>query len=434
MNVVILSLVPQRDWQADQMIADELVSRGHKACVRNYVQDGRAAIIAERPDVVIMPVIRCEYSRDFATRMKQWGIKVIARRSEAGVSRKRFTEIPKQWQLDHLGRYDYKDLIDLELVWSKEFSEVLVENNKIRRDQVRPIGAILLDPYFRYDVKSVADKLFKKTKNEFNAEHGFDNDKKTLLFCTGFVHADSTDFTLPEAPVGDPIHQELYLRDKNIRESWIKLLAILTEQGNHNIIVRPHQGEDDSIYKGQNVVISRDGTAGESLYYSDVMIHSGSTMAVEAHLLGMPAIRFGNTSQDNLIGNISPSCETAEECLRLIDQINFGETNANISSLSDLKDHFYGDIDGKSYMRCADAVCEFDGHKAEGTPNMWPEEELKDYSTEGVVRIASQNITNCGACKKQFQVFDNKKTVPCPHCGIAVTIYANMGICNSAKI
>lgn len=420
-------MVPQRDWIIDNLIANELKRRGHNACVRNYLNDGRTAIIAEKPDVCIVPVVRCEYTRDFVTRLKSWGVTVIARRSEAGVSRKQFEKMSETWQLDQLGRYEYKNVIDLELVWSREFADILIENGKIDRGQERIIGGITLDPYFHLDTKKDIESQREQDSKTFSELHGFDQNKKTILFSTGFVCADHPEYVLPEAKVGDPIHAELYQRDNNYRKMWVSAIRKLAQTGKYNILVRPHHGEEMSAYTvGLGVVVSNAGSAADALLNSDILVHAGSTMAVEAHLLGKPAFNFGNTSQDELIRDVSPSCETDEDLFAALETVELGKTNACISTLEDLKQHFYGEIDGKAHVRCADAVCEFSpGSKS--IPKYWPKDELQDYSSDSVVKLSDCPITYCNSCKKPFQNLTGRSRVPCPHCGISVT--TNIHLC-----
>lgn len=423
MRVAIFSMVPQRDWLIDKMIADAVKERGHEVFLRKYLSDDRTAIIVERPDVAVIPVIRCEYTRDLSIRLRQWGVKIVSRRSEAGVSRRQYEKLPRHWQLDHIGRYDYKDLIDMELIWSREFADILIEEKKIRPNQARVIGAITLDPYFKWNLKKNSKKVFTQSRAEWLKEKGLDPDKKTLYFVTGFVHAERKEYTLPEAPIGDPIHKELYERDNCIRDLWHKAIEKISTFGTLNIIVRPHHGENLAFWANlnHNVCVTTEGSAGESLYYSDLMVHSGSTMAIEAHLFNKPAIRFGNTAQDELIGRISPHIETVEELVTEISKTRYNSSNANISEIKDLEKSFFGPIDGKAHQRAADAICKIKP-KETLIPLEWPIEELNDYSSEGVAKIDPRyRIVYCKACKKASQNLTDSKSWRCPHCGIMIT-------------
>jgi len=422
MKVLILSMVPQRDWIVDNMIADAVKARGHDACVRKFLADDRTAIVIERPDVVVLPVVRCQYTRDLATRLKQWGVKVIARRSEAGVSRKRYDTLSKIWRDDQIGRYEYKDIIDLELVWGREFADVLIAEGKVMPEQIRCIGGITLDPYFRWNLAKESAKIFCSRQQWFD-KHKLDPLKRTIFFVTGFVHADKTDFTLPEAPVGDPIHGELQHRDETLRVLWVRAIEKLSRSGKWNIVVRPHHGEQMDVYNSLNhgVCVSTEGSAGESLFHSDLMVHAGSTMAVEAHILKKPALRFGNTAQDELVGDISPKFGTIDQLIAAIVSATFGESNAKIKTLSDLEKSFFGKIDGKAHERCADAICEF-GTQETTIPDEWPSDELQDYGSPDVVAINPEaQIVYCRACKKGSQNFTDNPSWRCPHCGIMIT-------------
>lgn len=425
MNVLILSMVAQRDWIVDNMIADAVKAKGHDAVVRKFLRDDRTAIVVEKPDVCVIPPVRCEYSRDLAVRLKQWGVKVIARRSEAGVSRKQYDKLKRTWQLDHIGRYSYKKTIDLELVWSREFADILIDEGMVRPDQVRIIGGITLDPYFKWDLAENSAKVFTSNREEWLCKRNLDPQKRTLYFVTGFVHAVRPVYTLPEAPLGDPIHAELHQRDLRLRTMWIDAVCRFAETDRYNVILRPHHGEDHSVYdpcRRAGAYVSVEGSAGENLYFSDLLVHAGSTMAIEAHLLKKPAFSLGSTAQDDMIGDVSPYCDSIEELTVAIQQAVYGQSNAKIKTLKDLEKSFYGPIDGKAHQRCAEVICEFGVQDNKKIPNAWPEDELRDYTSPGVVKIDMKfPLVYCQACKKASQNMTGQISYRCPHCSIMIT-------------
>ena len=427
MKVLVLSMVPERDWITDGFICEELKKLGHTALLRKYLQDGRSAVILERPDVVVLPVVRCQYTRDFAIRLKGWGVKVVARRSEAGVTRRMFDNMPRHQKVNQLGRYEYKDLVDMELVWGREFADILIDNGMIRSEQVRLIGGITLDAYYRLDVPEMMRKI-AGTREDYFKKHGFNPAKKTLFFVAGFKTADfSPDYNLPEAEPGDPIHKELYEKDRAGRNAWIEALNYISDtvKDKYNILLRPHPGELLSEYQDKlpkDIVVSLDGNAAEGLVHCDILIHAGSTMAAEAHLLNKPAVNYFGNAEDEIIGGISPKIDTPDELLDYIESVDFSKSNASIKDLTELE-QFYGKVDGGASTRAAYAINEFSGCAIETSiPDSWPDKELGDYETEFAKRAKNLPQTMCIACKKPFFNLSKSTRVQCPHCSISVTV------------
>jgi len=414
-KIVILDMCPQRDWVLDTFIAEYLNEMGHDAVIRKYIPDGRDAVTIEKPDVVVLPPIRCNYTYDFAQRLKAWGVSIVVRRSEAGVSRKKFDSLEAMWQEDHLGRFKYGPLIDAECVWGPEFAQILIDHQRVSEDKVHIVGGVTLDPYFKYDIKEAVGKA--KTIE-------CKNPGKVILFASGFLHADHReDFSLPEAPYNDPIHRVLVNRDKAVRDLWI---AVMKETAkHHNVIFRPHPDENLSQYSElmgiENLYIDREMGTAVVLKCCDFLVHAGSTMAVEAHLLDKPTAMLGDTSQDDLIGTISPKVNSVGDLLKVIEKSN--GSNARIKDLSELEESFYGPIDGQATRRVAnvvDMVAREKKNKPE-IPNSWPKEELRNYETPGVKKIDHDEVWRCICCKKLFVNSTGSTYRPCPHCGIAST-------------
>jgi len=416
MKIVVLNMNVQRDWVLDTFIAEHLQEMGHDAVVRKYLQDGRDAIILEKPDVVVLPPVRCAYTRDFAQRLKDWGVSVVVRRSEAGVSREKFNSLDAMWRTDHLGRYEYDSLIDAECIWGPEFAEILVERGKVSAHKVHIVGGVTLDPYFRYDIKEAVEKA-----RTLECE----NPGKVILFAAGFLHADnSPDYSLPEAPYKDPIHGVLVERDRKIRDLWFEVIPEIAKH--HNVLLRPHPGENldkyQCLYGIKNVYIDNSLETAAALKVADFLVHCGSTMAVEAHLLDMPSAMLGDTSQDDVIGTLAPRVENARELLDLIEKAK--GTTARIKDLSELEESFYGPIDGQATRRIATVVDEVakSRKKAPNIPQQWPQEEMANYTTPGVEKIDHEEVWRCICCKKLYVNATGWRMRPCPHCGIATTI------------
>ena len=150
-KILLLSHLPARDEMVDVMLANSLTSED--ASVWKYPMLGRCreAICLIKPDIVILPEIRLEYTRDIAKWCKSWGIKVVQRRCEMGVT----AETPMDDELERclFGNLDYCSHIDMDLVWGKSFADMLIAHGE-PKEKIKVIGGIGFDPYFSLDAKS----------------------------------------------------------------------------------------------------------------------------------------------------------------------------------------------------------------------------------------------------------------------------------------
>jgi hypothetical protein len=159
-------------------------------------------------------------------------------------------------------------------------------------------------------------------------------------------------------------------------------------------------------------------------------------MAMEAHLLDMPAVNFHNMNPDPMLANLSPRAESVDELSPYFQTADLDNTNVNWSVFYDLKNHLYGDIDGQACKRAAHFIHELtitnkSKHKTE-IPDVWPKESL--YLTENVI-LKQPALEErkprwfCPACKGLWWTDDKIFIIDCPWCGMRVerrrTKYAN---------
>jgi len=64
-KVLILSHIPMRDEIVDNLIGNEL-SKDHMVWVASILQNPRQVICTVKPDIVLLPEIRLEFTRDLA--------------------------------------------------------------------------------------------------------------------------------------------------------------------------------------------------------------------------------------------------------------------------------------------------------------------------------------------------------------------------------
>lgn len=416
MKIAIYTLTPQRDRYIDGLLAEKLRQYGHEVLVRAYIYGARESICYEEPDVIVHPMVGGEYKMDTVKKCKEWGVKVIVRRGEAGQGVEQFNALDDNRRKIILGNWDYKPYVDLELVWGQEFGNILIDNGKIEASKVKACGAFAFDPYFAPDCKRA-----KKTG------------KKVILFATGFSTADSMPgYCETGLPEGSDYHEELHKIHCDARDVWLDAIDVLAENfsdiWDFELKVRP--GESVRVYTEKvpsSVTIHAEGApSSEVLRGVDVLVHSGSTLAVEAHLLGIPSFNFCNVNPDPLLSRVSPMLESYRELEFHLARVNTLQSNINEGVYNELQEHLYGKIDGKACARAAEYINNFilfsNSEDFKTTmPTTWPKEAKYLVKGSGIHLEQCEGDTrwSCPCCRNIF--WGKKEGIyNCPYCNMRI--------------
>lgn len=414
-KILLLSHIPARDDIADNLIKKALEERGYLVWKQGILGYTRGLILLLKPDIIIYPEIRCSATVDTVKLLHEWNVTVVQRRCEMGITSE--SNMNEELSRVMYGNWPVRDYINLDLVWGRKFADMLVKSGTMPRSKIKIVGGIGFDQYF------VPPPPVKKSK------------KKVVLFATGFGYADRNPvYAIPEALPEDNIHIDLVSSDRKYRERFGNLIeAFLRLYGDEfDVRIRRHPGESWDYYAKRFTNRANDssiGSAVESLYACDILIHPGSTMAYEAHLLDKPTLNFRNTNLDVLVGAISPTYNRVGEILDAFEEaVGLGKSNADLKVIEKLNRDYYGRVDGKAHKRIADAICQLKTKKTK-YPLTWPKDELK-YLTEGV--YPQVMVWKCGQCGNTYNHIDPKReTVRCPYCGIANVRIAK--ICPTCK-
>ncbi len=397
-KIIVFSHIPPRDDAADAMLRLELSKDAMvwKFSILTYIRD---IILHIQPDIVLLPEIRCQYTRDLAKQLHEWGVTVVQKRCEMGITAE--TELDEVTTRALFGNWQAGEHIDLDLVWGPRFAEMVAEKTDISEDKIKVVGALGFDQYF-IEPPPVEPP-----------------DGKTVLFAGGFGYADrQAIYAIPEACQGDDLHVRAVVDDRNRRHGFIKLIAAFKERfPDWKVLIRPHPGEIGTEYTkllGNDTVFACNSYALVALHQADVVIHTGSTMAIEAHLLDKPTLNYRNTSMDVLVGAVAPTYDEIDGLLDAFTAMDTTKSNADVGVIRDLEDRYYGPMDGKAYIRAAEAIMSLPD-KTPSYPDKWPKDEVK-YPTTGTYPYASR--WRCSACMNEFAGERGRDLLQCPYCGI----------------
>ncbi len=416
MKVLILTASPVRDKHIDDLIAEELTKRGHEVFVQPCVRGGRQKILELQPDVVVMPPVKNPFARDTAEECKRWGIGVVVRHTEASVDWDDFKRMSPQEKNELFGAFAYP--ADVELVWGPDEAQILSQRRT--QFQVVSVGSLVMDTYFREDFQT---RFMNRVL--FNQKLGLTN-PKTVLFASCWSFAD----TAPDLRVDE---MNDYAKERNGRDKWIAAVTeVVKAIPDWNIVLKVHPGEDDKEYKEKlppSVRVIKEQSSPETLKNVDCLIHAGSTMAMEAHLLKIPAFQFcdiydkSNVSwftRRSPVSEISPRVENPQQLIEAIKTCQPG-SNANAEAIKKLETGRYGLMDGKAYIRAAEEICKVTGK----FKFVWPR-SCHDYgSKSNGIPMISRTLQDlamkmiCSQCGEEYWMIQGVKgNIVCPWCGI----------------
>lgn len=397
-KILILSASPRRDILVDEMLSDKLRALGNDVWVAPCLREGRDKTLEIEPDVVLLPPIRNMYSRDFAETLKSWGVGIVTRHTEPSCDWADFKKMNVRQKAEIWGNMPY--IADLEIVWGED--EVQILQKRGCRFPVNAVGSFSADIYLNNDFK----KRFVN-RNKFNQKYKFKKTKKTILIQSPWGFADhSPDLRIDEI---DEFKDDIAGRDRHL-DMVEKLYEALGEK--YNILVTTHPGVITEPYNERlgklNIPLDIESTALELMLNSDILIHAGSTMAVGAHILNMPAFQYGDANikestnwwsdHNKIMSEISHCFATTEELILAI-QATPKKSNANLKVIEALKKGRYGKMDGKAYKRAAVLINKVQGH----FKMCWPKTH-RDYTQLTILRSVNDivNQVMCGICKQPF--------------------------------
>jgi len=436
-KILILSASPRRDSLIDEQIARKLKDLGNEARIAPCLRQGRDAVLDYKPNVVVVPPVRNMYSRDFCEDIKRFGCGLISRHTEPSCDWPDYKNMNQKQQQEICGMMQY--YVDAELVWSEDEAQIL--NRRGAKFKATSIGSVAVDKY----LNPLFAKRYKN-KAKFKKKYKFKK-AKTILIQSPWGFADhSPDLRIDEI---DEFRKDVKGRDRHLA----MIEALYKALPDFNILVTTHPGVITQPYVERlaklKIPLDNKSTSFELMINSDILIHAGSTMAIGAHFLNIPAFQFGDVNlkdsnnwwhkSGKVMAELSPNCKTAKELVGLINKTPLKaanlKSNINKKALKKLEQGRYGIMDGKATDRAAEIINKIDGEFS----YKWPR-SLNDYSQLTILKHPSKVIAeaNCGICKEAFVMVNQEwlgmlevnigkeamakikkshKGTFCPHCG-----------------
>lgn len=410
-KTIVFTHNPIRDPITDDCLSIELKKRGHYVFRRRFLESDKNMILCIKPNIVVLPEIRCGYTLDLAKQCKEWGIQVVVRPCEVGISEESLDIISEDYRRAIFGNWPINDTIDLMLCWGPKMMDLFSKHGNIEKSKLASVGGLAFDQFFLPEPSEVIPRT----------------EKRRVLFATGFAYADrNPEYSIPEALPNDPLHRNMVATDSKGRSEWFKVIKrFWAEHGNDwEIWIKPHAGEKEQVYQAvlkDTFTMCPPLPAVRAVRYADIVVHAGSTMAFEAHLMNKPAINLLNVCQDVIVSKISPNASSYEELASLMLEAvpNRGcelKSNANPAIVDILTRDYYGTCDGKASERAAEEISKLPDNEPT-VPDNWPEYREMRYKTDCI--LSNVEVWECRACGNKYHVQGPREQVLCPFCGIA---------------
>lgn len=369
-RILLLVVYKQRDLFIDLILRYHLERLGHRVIMRSLGDDPAASLVELLPDVVIWGAKTTPYQVQLARFARDRNIVSIVRREEAGTARKRWDQLSPTVRKWSLGNIDYAPLVDLELVFGQDFAEILREEGHMPPDRCQVVGAMTFDPYFLPELSR-----FMPGRGAFCRQLGLDPAKKIMLLLTPWTYADrDPGAAIPEAKgaaaddgATAEIQRTMALH-KDGRRGWLEFLeALYHDKGRDwNLILKVHPGERAEAYgeffraRGLDIKLVVSGYVVEMLNHADLLVHAGSTTAIEAHFLGKPSLAYWvKAPQNSPIYQLTPHANSFEEFEALFQGLDLTRGNADEAVIASLEKDLYGRMDGQACLRAARIIDEF---------------------------------------------------------------------------
>jgi surface carbohydrate biosynthesis protein len=403
-KILIYSHNPHRDKMFDTLLKCELEKKDNLVWLHSFLSNDTSAICTIKPDIIVLPEMRVEYSANMALWFKKWGGKVVVRTCELGVTEEAVEKISDEYKAAIYGHLDTDALIDRVLVFGEKQKAMMSRYGKVKEDKLYAVGGMPFEQYFT-DLPEVQSKK-----------------KPIMLFCTGFPYADRNEcYSIPEAPVNSPLHKQKVLESRILRSKWIQIISQIAHvySDRYEIVVRPHGGELHEPYKeiiGNAVNVSTKTVAAVQLHNCDIVVHAGSTMGFEAHLENKPGVCMFPMSEDPVVTGLHPIAGTLEEFVNIIESLDTSKSNADPDKAK-LLHEYYGPVDGKSAERAAEVICGIETTPT-SIPEKWPEIKTPQFLNDPDV-VTEMTTWHCAGCFNNYFVLNlTREMVKCPYCGI----------------
>jgi surface carbohydrate biosynthesis protein len=264
--------------------------------------------------------------------------------------------------------YDDSNPVELDLVWGKTMSDLLVKNTSLTENMVKIIGCPRFDVY-----KPPLNKLML-AKNELAERYNLSLTKPLIVWATNFVNVDRTERDLRYIEEFDDrdMHEENDIQ-RSLRSKHLDaFIQMVEDYPNCQFVIKTHPLEVPDFYEIElqqrdmrdKVVIIKDITIEHVLNSTSIYLNTNSTSSTEAWFLGIPTISllFDERARRKLSAFASGNEMVIDytQLKEVVDSVlskTYKPTQAILNTREEFVKNWFFKIDGNSTQR---AVLEID--------------------------------------------------------------------------
>jgi surface carbohydrate biosynthesis protein len=388
MRIALFPMIKARDMMGLAFLKMQLEKRGHEVRIMGDWEYYR--LYKWLPELIVVPDTINGGPRRLSRFMKRKGAHVVLLHSEGLTS----TYVEKLWAG---GCYQEKDLEDLEIVWGQKTKDILIKYGK-EPEKLRVCGCPRFDKY----------KWRLLDKKEFLQAHGFDPEKKIVLYATNLVWFKGRDYSVNLESHMIEDFESTREKLEQLRETTTKYFFDCVRHFEEVLfIIKLHPEEDRGRfnqyvdkYSAKNVLVYQDEMeVADLINICDILIHWNSTSAMEAWILNKPTISMVFTNEVDYYltesAQYSALVRNYETLVKKIEYYLRGGKDA--AELLDVRkktiENLFYKVDGKSTARCVELIDHYlQSHAIRVKRTMNAEDMKLIFNDYGQIRIGEKSM------------------------------------------
>nr|WP_321513241.1 hypothetical protein [uncultured Pseudodesulfovibrio sp.] len=364
-RILLFVVYKQRDLFIDLLLMHHLEALGHEVFLRPLNITSCNSLLELRPDLVIWGARTTRIQRSLSRFAADRGILQVVRREEGLIYGPTWKDRTPEIKSLTLGTEDYSPYVDLEIGYNGDFRRTISSEGYMPLQRLISVGAMSFDIYHHPCLKALLPN-----KNDVFERLGLDQKKKLLIMASSWSYADrDLDNAIPEAGTakGELLShsRETVINARKGRDAWFDFMSrfCAEHEDEWNVLLKVHPGERIDAYDRfieENALPVKtlcDGYMIETLRHCDMLMHTGSTTAVEAHLIGIPSFAYWVPSDfKHPLYDVATIVNSYEEFQHFFEVTPLGQSTMTPEDLTFLQDTFWGSIDGYACQRAANAI------------------------------------------------------------------------------
>ena len=317
-RIVLLLNWKNRDMRGILQLKILLERMGHSVWVVSHGRMPLWNIYRIRPHLIVFPQVVAEVK--MVKLAKKMGCKIAVLHSEGTVSTKKAE-----------GFYYKKDIdvgeaVDLEMVWGPNMKKIMLENTALADKQIYIVGSP------RFDIYRPPLSQLLMSRKEFCNKYQINLDNKIVVWTSNFVELERSKKQLEHRQTfGSADVKKAAVASRKLREMQVKaFIRMAIKYPDVNFMIKLHPLEVKDYYskklsesKVSNITLFKNEDIANVVNVCDVLLHRGSTSALEAGFLDKPTIFMMFKPEESYLSFCSDVVKNYEELCSKIEYYLF---------------------------------------------------------------------------------------------------------------